>query len=70
MRHCHLTNSSLQDGVKSAFWSISVARYHLLLHFLVEAVHFVRQGEDVAETEGGDAVGKQFVSVQSDKDSH
>lgn len=63
----HLANSSLQDGIKSALWSVPVARHHLLLHFLVETVHFVCQWKDVAETEGGDTVGEQFVSVQGDR---
>lgn len=39
----HLTNSSLEDGVKPALWCISIARYHLLLHLLVKTINFVSQ---------------------------
>lgn len=59
----HLTNSSLQDGIKPALRSIPVTGHHLLLHLLVETVHFICQREDVTEPEGGDAVRKEFVSV-------
>lgn len=60
----HLTDGSLQDGIEAALRSVPVARHHLFLHFLVEAIHFVSQGEEVAEPEGGDTAGEQFVSVQ------
>lgn len=62
----HLTNSSLQNGIKSTLWCIPIARHHLFLYLLIETVHFVCQGEDVAETEGGDTVWEQFVSVHED----
>lgn len=69
----HLTNSSLQNGIKSTLWCIPVARHHLFLYLLIETVHFVSQWEDVAETKGGYTVGEQFVSVykgtQADRDT-
>lgn len=58
----HLANSSLQNGIEPALRRVAVPRHHLLLHLLVEAVHFVGQWEDVAEAEGGDTVGEQLVS--------
>lgn len=64
MASAHLTDGSLQDGVEASLRSVPVARHHLFLHFLVEAIHFVSQGEEVAEPEGGDTAGEQFVSVQ------
>lgn len=63
MRTVYLANSGLQDGIKAALGRVPVAGDHLLLHLLVEAVHFIRQREDVAEAEGGHAVGEEFVPV-------
>lgn len=58
----HLANGSLQNGVEAALRRVAVARYHLLLHLHVEAIHLVGEWEDVAKAEGGDTVGEGFVS--------
>lgn len=63
----HLTYGCLQDGVKPAFRSVPVARYQLLLHLLVKSIHLVGQGENVPETEGGDALGEQLESKEGDR---
>jgi len=43
----HLAHSSLDDGIKASLRGISVPGHHLLLHFLREAAHLLRQGQNV-----------------------
>lgn len=37
----YLAHSSLDDGIKASLRGISVPGYHLLLHLLCEAAHFL-----------------------------
>ena len=43
----HLAYGSLDDGIEASLWGISVPGHHLLLHFLREAAHLLRQGQNV-----------------------
>lgn len=43
----HLAHSSLDDGIKASLRGISVPGHHLLLHFLGEAAHLLRQSQHV-----------------------
>lgn len=38
----------LDDGIKASFRGISVPRYLLLLYFLCEAAHFIRQRQNMS----------------------
>ena len=62
----HLADGGLHDGVEAALGCVPVARHHLLLHLLVEAVHLVGERQDVAEAEGRHTVGEQLVSVETE----
>lgn len=43
----HLAHSSLDDGIKASLRGVSVPGHHLLLHFLGEATHLLRQGQNM-----------------------
>lgn len=43
----HLAHSSLDDGIKASLRGVTVPGHHLLLHFLCEATHLLRQGQNV-----------------------
>lgn len=43
-----LAYSCLDDGIKASFWGVSVPRHLLLLYFLCEAVHLIRQRQDMS----------------------
>ena len=58
----HLAHSSLYDGIKASFWGISVPGYHLLLHFLCEAAHFLRQRQNVLVAKLGQTGGVNAVN--------
>lgn len=51
--HCHLANSSLQDGIKATLGGIQVARDAFLPELLAEVVDVAGQADDVLEGEGG-----------------
>lgn len=59
----YLTHSSLQNGIKPPLRCVPVSRNHLLLHFFVETIHFVRKRQEVTETKRGDTVWEQLVSI-------
>lgn len=62
-RATHLAHSSLQNSIKAALWSISVAGNFLFLDFFIETVDFIRQGQEVAEAKGWDTAGEQLITV-------
>lgn len=57
----HLAHSSLDDGIKASLRGISVPGHHLLLHFLREAGHLLRQGQNVFVAKLGQAGGVNAV---------
>lgn len=63
IRAAHLAHSSLQNGIKAALWSISVAGNLLFLDFFIETVDFICQGQEVAEAKGWDTAGEQLITV-------
>lgn len=58
----HLAHSSLDDGIKASLWGISVPGHHLLLHFLCEATHLLRQRQDMFVAELGQTGGVYAVN--------
>ena len=58
----HLAHSSLDDGIKASLWGISVPGHHLLLHFLCETTHLLRQRQNVFVAKLGQAGGVDAVS--------
>jgi len=60
----HLAHSSLQNCIETALWGIPVPGHLLLLHFFIKTVDFVRQGQEVAETKGGDAAWEQLIAAR------
>ena len=58
----HLAHSSLDDGIKASLWGISVPGHHLLLHFLCEAAHFLRQRQNVLVAKLGQTGGVYAVN--------
>lgn len=57
----HLAHSSLDDGIKASLRGISVPGHHLLLHFLCEAAHLLRQSQNVFVAKLGQAGGVNAV---------
>lgn len=51
----HLAHRSLDDGIKASLRGISVPGHHLLLHFLCEAAHLLRQRQHVFVAKLGQA---------------
>lgn len=52
----YLADSGLEDSIEAPFGSIPVPGHPLFPHFLVETVDSVRERQQMAEPEGGDAV--------------
>lgn len=58
----HLAHSSLDDGIEASLRGIAVPGHHLLLHFLCEAAHLLRQGQNVFVAKLGQTGGVNAVN--------
>lgn len=65
-RSLYLAHSGLDDGIKAPLGGISVPGDHLLLHFLCEAAHLLRQRENVLVAELGQTGGVDAVNQTSE----
>ena len=69
-REGYLADGRLQHRVKAALRGIAVPGHPLLSDFLVEAIHSVRERQQVAEPKGGDTVWEQLVTREKKDKSH
>lgn len=69
-REGYLADGRLEHCVKATLRGITVPGHPLLPNFLIEAVHSVRERQQVAEPKGGDTVWEQLVTREKEDKSH
>lgn len=58
----YLAHRSLDDGIKASLRGVPVPGHHLLLHFLCEATHFLRQRQNVLVAKLGQTGGVYAIN--------